>query len=58
VQKVSNTAGSDNDDDDDDGAMMRQDSTITGHMAQDEDPENVLMAGLKGKLEDARPSGK
>jgi len=32
VQKVSNTAGSDNDDDDDDGAMMRQDSTITGHM--------------------------
>lgn len=36
--------------------MMRQDSTITGHMV-DEDPEAILMAKLNNKLEDAKPTG-
>jgi len=38
--------------------MMRQDSSITGHMVDvDEDPENVLMAKLNNKIEEARPTG-
>ena len=45
------------DSDDSDGPPMRQDSGSSALTLDNDDPEKILMSKLKGKLEDARPTG-